>query len=495
MDAQFHLKTDEQIIDPVCDFTYSWCLNSGLKDDSAVRFTVAVSELITNIILFAFPHESKAYVDLEFRHNNQSVELIVREVGEPFDPDRHRYNSREALSSGNFEGAGSLLMDEFSDEFLFINKGKEGKEFRLSKKIDGRSRPIDELLEQVAWKQPRLPQEPERGMTPRQLKYSVQQIQPADAEDISKVIYRTYNYSYTKEDMYYPKRIEQAVLGKERLGVIARNDQGEPIGYFAVFKTEDSNIAEVGEAVVSPDFRRQGVMSRMMQQLIEIAQKRKLSALFGKAVTIHTASQKVNARFGFKTIALMLAETTDVVYKGFDEEYPQPVSVVLDYLPIQLPDFKKIYLPNRYKDLILETCSWLGMKVEDVEPGRHTLAKKSEIDLSIDYVRLTAQIRVVQYGQDFQSVLSEMTQSLQQQKLNAVYLDLPLENPSTPDQFREMDSLGYIYCGLAPLFYRNMIFLRLQKVFVSLDLTLIDLFTESGKKIKSVIGDEYYRHS
>lgn len=496
MDAHFHITTSEQIIGPVCDFTYSWCLNCGLAEADAIRFTVAVSELITDIILFAYPHDSQASFDVEFRHSSRNVELVVSEVGEPFDPDRHRYNPQGALFNDNFEGAGFRLMNAFCDEFVFINKGKEGKEFRLTKQVDGQVRPIDELLEQPALKQVRLDRKAQ-DRPPRKLEhYTVSQVQPADAEDISKVIYRTYNYTYSKEDMYYPKRIEQAVSGKERLGVIARSDEGEAIGYFAVLKKEDSNIAEVGEAVVSPDFRRQGVMSRMMQQLIDMSRKKRLSALFGKAVTIHFVSQKVNARFGFRTTALMLAETTNVVYKGFDETYPQPVSVVIDFLPINPAGSKAIYPPDRYKEILLGTYNLLGMVVKPKQPAVHnTLAGKSDVHLNIDYARSTAQITVSKYGRDFRSVLTEMVRSLEKRDLNAVYLDLPLENPSTPEQFRHIGPLGFIYCGLAPLFYREADFLRLQKVYVPLDLSLVDVYSEFGKRIKSLVDGEYHRHT
>lgn len=494
MDARFKISTDELLISPVCEFTYSWGLNCGLSDVDAMRFTVSVSELITNIFLFAYPNDSQAFFDVTFKHSSSEVELIVTEVGEPFDPDRHLYSPHNALSNGDFEGAGFRLIEEFCDEFVFINKGKEGKEYRLTKNIKLVAHPIDELLEY-----PVLGPAAEKGIKTKPAKkvdFSVKQIATSDAEDISKLIYRTYNYTYTKGDMYFPKKIERAVLGKEKLGVIARcSTSGEAIGYFAILKKENSNIAEIGEAVVSPDFRRQGVMSGMIQALIKMARKLNLAALFGKAVTLHTVSQQVNAKFGYKSTALMLAETRSAAYKGFDEEYPQPVSVVIDFLPLNISEPKLVYLPDKYTNILLQTYKLLEINVKQGEPTNDHLAKKSDIDLDIDYSRSTAQLVVHKYGKDFKSVFNEILQSLENRKMNAIYVDLPLENGSTPKLFSEVKNFGFIYCGLVPQFYGESDFLRLQKVYAELNLDLIEVYSGFGKKIKSLIDEEYYRNA
>ena len=485
MDIQLHMSVDEQVISPVCDFTYSWCLNCGLPKDEATRFTVAVSELVTDIILFAYPHRSSGSFDLTFRQTLTNIELIASEVGEPFDPDLHRYDKEQALNEVDFEGAGFRLIRRFTDEFLFINKGKEGKEFRLSKEMDVHH--LDELLELSRSQEPKEP-----DTEPPKISYDVRQVIPADAEDVAKLIYRTYGYTYTKEDLYFPKKIEKTLAGKEKLGVITRSEAGQAIGYFAILKKEDSNIGEVGEAVVSPDFRRQGIMSAMMEHLIKIAREHEISALFGKAVTIHPVSQRVNHKFGFVSTALMISETANVVFKGFDEDYPQPVSVVIDFLPLVNIGNKKVYLPDKYRDILLETYKELGVSVDSKKSSKFKLAQKSDAELIMNYADSTALIIVHKYGPDFRTVLTKMLDSLDEQEdLNVIYLDLPLENNATPSQFEKLEGMGFIYCGLAPIFHSEKDFLRLQKICEPVDLELVGVHSEFGEKIKSIVEDEY----
>lgn len=493
MDARFTISTDDQVIDPICDFTYRWCLNYGLSEGEALRFSVAISELITDVILFAFPSSSQESFEIEYYHTFSNLEVIICEMGEPFDPDRHSYDAEKALTENNFEGAGFLLIRSFSDEFSFINKGKEGKEFRLLKNI--KIRDIDELLEQPASLREVDKDRKDEENSQKQLKeFTVNRIKPADAEDISKIFYRTYQYSYFKEDMYLPKKIEKAVLSKDKLGVIARKINGEAIGYFGVMQKEGSNIAEVGEAVVSPRYRRNGVMSSMMSRLIKILEDREVTALFAKAVTNHPVSQKVNHKFGYKTTALILTISDKVKYKGFDEEYPQPVSAALDFLPIINSSKKPVYVPARYKEIILQTYDKLDMEVEPRQPSSSQLAEKSDIDLNVDYPNSTLEIVVHEYGSDFLTALSDIVNSFEQNDLHSIYLDLPLENKATPEQVSKISSLNFIYSGLAPQFYRDADYLRLQKVYLNIDFSIIEVYSEFGKEIKSFVENEYNKH-
>lgn len=490
MDAQLHISDDEKVIGPVCEFTYQWCLQSGLDSKDALHFTVAVSELISNIIQFAYPYERQAFFDISFSHSLSNIELIVSEVGEPFDPDLHPYNVEEAIEDGNFEGAGFRIIRRFTDDFLFINKGKEGKEFRLLKFIE--LSVLDALMERSKAQQQQIDRDIEKAAEVEDT-YDTHEITAIDAEDIAKLIYRTYGYSYVKEDMYFPKKIEKTLNSKDKLGVITRNQEGEAVGYFAILKSSDSNIGEVGEAVVSPDHRRRGIMSKMMEFLIQTAKDQELDGLFGKAVTTHPVSQRVNRKYGFVSAALMLAQFNKLKFKGF-EDYPQPISEIIDFLPLNKEDKKKVYLPAKYKEILAGTYKELDLPVEIEEyPAVGKLASKSDVELLINYSESTSLIIVNKYGPDYRTVLYEMINSLEKQEsLNTIYLDLPLENKVTPEQFKKLKGLGFIYCGLVPFFHQRRDFLRLQKVYAKLDLDLVEVITDFGKKIKSIITDEYH---
>jgi len=490
MDAKLQITTHEEMIHPVCEFTHNWAISCGLDEKEARRLTIAVSELVSDIILYIYPDGEGEQFDITYRHMLSDIEIIIHDLGEPFDPDRHRYDSKRAMEDGNFDGAALRVIHHFCDKFQFLNKGKEGKKYHLSKSLQVHD--FDDLINLVH------SQESGQSVSQNHVDkhYTTEQISPSDAEDIAKLIYRTYRYSYAKEELYYPQKIEKTLKKKQKLGVITRTDKGTSAGYFAIIKKENANIAEVGEAVVSPKHRHHGIMNQMMQQLITTAGDEHLSGLFSKAVTIHTASQHVNNKFYYVTSALILAESTDVVFKGFDEEYPQPVSVVIDFLPLATPAERTVYLPKPYADLLEKTYHKLQIPFTSKEPTNIESDGTTDLYTSVDYSHNTATILVNDFGSNFEPAFSETLLNLEsKESLNTIYIDLPLSHPATPKMTGILQQKGFIYCGLAPLFYDDSDYLRLQKVYASLEFDLIKVYSDFGKTIKSFIEDEYHQHT
>lgn len=480
MDAHITIVAKPEIIDSVSSFGFRWCVNSGLEREEATRFALSLDELITNIILFAYPEE-KGTFEVTFRNSLSNVECIITETGEPFDPDRHIYDPEKAIRQGNFEGAGLKLVRLFTDDFIFVNRGKQGKEFRISKSI--KEPHIKELKPDL--------QPVEAAETTDSEAYQTKAIRASDAEDISKLIYRTYDYSYTKEDMYFPKKVERAIAQKKKMGVIARTRNREAVGYFAIIKKENSNIGEVGEAVVSPMHRRRGLMSRMMEGLIDIAKEQGLLGIFGTAITHHPISQKVNNKFEFISTALELAKSDSVRMKSLREDYPQPSSTILDFLPLTDLQRPPLYLPDQYAALLEDIYASLNIEITGGKNKSGNLAVNSKIDVKINYKDHIALIQVNSFGKDFDEVFSNIFQSLGEKNLNAIYCDLPLHNPATPLKIDSIKKAGYIFCGLMPLYHEETDYLRLQKIMVPMNLDLVEVYSDLAKSIKEQVKQEY----
>ncbi len=479
IDTQLTLKNKVSVIGSVSDFTYKWGMNAGLSEEDAVRLSLAVDELVTDVVLFAFGDEEGRF-DVLYRWNPSSVEVIVREFGEPFDPERHRYDPERALREGNFEGAGFEVIRHMVDDFVFINKGRGGKEFRLVKKTSG-----EHIADLLVEERP-----PSQTLPAPDTTYVIEPAHEEDAEDIAKLIYRTYGYTYVKEELYFPKKIALAFEREEKFGVIARTSEGEAVGYFAVLRTTDSRIGEVGEAVVAVPHRKRGIMTRMLHRLIEMSRERGLLGLFGEAVTVHTISQKANAKFHMQTTALMLADFPTAIYKGLTESYPQDVSIVIDFLPLHRIETAGRYLPPAYRAILTDIYRLLGITVHDLPPETPALAERSGIDLKISYEYKHALLVVNTYGTDLTDRLRHTLRSLRKEDVHAVYLDLPLDDPVTKTIIPDLRGCGFVFSGLMPLFHHERDYLRLQKVYVPLDFDLIHVYSEMAHRLKDLIARE-----
>jgi anti-sigma regulatory factor (Ser/Thr protein kinase)/N-acetylglutamate synthase-like GNAT family acetyltransferase len=483
MDQTLHLPNHVNVIGPTTDYAYKWGLNAGLSDEKALRLSLAVDELVTDVVRFAFPGEEATF-EITFRSDLSQAEVIIHEKGEPFDPSRYAYDVTRAVAEDNFDGAGFALVQHCVDDFAFLNRGREGKEFRLVQLIES---------EHVAELHPT--EEPDPDADKEDVEYTLSAVEPTDAEDISKLIYRTYDYTYAKEDLYYPDRIERALEQNEKFGVVVRSESGRAVGYFAVLQSSDSDIGEVGEAVVDVNHRRRGLMKRMLQSLIDRAEERGLSGVFGEAVTVHDISQRVNHHFGMRSTALLLGLFPSERFREFSDEETGPISIVIDFRPLDPYERVPAYLPAPYAALLRQIYDELGADALQVPPPsdatpREALPAATEMDARIRYAYDHVVFVVEQAGQDLGEQIHQAIADLEDEDMVVACADLSLGAPSTPAATELLRENGFVFAGLMPRFHHGRDYLRLQRPLVELDPDAIETYSELATTIKSHIMDE-----
>jgi N-acetylglutamate synthase-like GNAT family acetyltransferase/anti-sigma regulatory factor (Ser/Thr protein kinase) len=479
MDLNIELQNHPSVIGPTADFAYKWGMNAGLSSDDARALSVAVTEVVTDVVRFAFPRQEATFT-VTFRRDISTAEVIITEEGEPFDPSRYVYDADRARRDGVFDGAGFKVMKHFVDDFAFLNRGRQGKEFRLVQEIEATH--VSELLRR----------DPQPGISDAdEDDYDLQPITPEDAGDVAKLIYRTYGYTYAKEELYYPDKIRRALRQGDKFGVIARTPSGRAVGMFAVLCSTDSNIGEVGEAVVDADHRRRGLMTRMLEMLIEEARARGMSAVFGEAVTVHDISQRVNQHFQMESTALLLGFFPSQRFHGLVGDYPQPISVIIDLRPLDPYDVVRPYLPLPYAPLLTDIYSALGARVEppDMEPATPEPGSEAVIDTRISYRFRHVVLVVEKAGAD---IAEQVRQTLKDVDGDVITMmvDLPINDPHTPFMAHQLRDAGFVFSGLMPRFHHGNDYLRMQHALVELDFDHIVCHSDLSYSIKSLVHEE-----
>lgn len=483
MEAHLLLEARLPMLGSATDFTYKWCVNMGLSREDAAKMALATDEVLTDILLHGYKNES-GYIEIWFQYTFSEIEITIQEKGEPFDPEKHIYNAERAIKDHDFEGAALKTIQKMTDQFLFLNRGKDGKEFRLVKQFT--SSHIKDLLPEHL--EPKDLDEPEADCD-----YLLTPATTEDAEDIAKLIYRSYSYTYSKEDLYFPKRIETAIKHEYKFATVVRTEGGGPAGYFAVIKSTDSMIGEVGEAVVSPNHRGRGLMKKMMNELIKMSKQRGLLGLFGMASTFHIISQKVNDKFGFRSTALIIAKSPQKLYKGMASQTSEVVSVVMDFLPLTKLWQKPVILPDAYKEILSEIyAQFTGQnRTIEAEAPSSQDADHTNLGLTINYETQNVLITVKDYGKTFETSCLRLFRSIDELNLNAVYIDLPLKSKRINSAIEWLKEQGFIFSGLMPLFHQEHDHMRMQKIMIETNFDKINTYTELAGKLKSLIKKEY----
>jgi len=487
MDATLTLRNDITVVGSATDFAWKWGLNAGMTEDDAARFALALDEVVTNVVLFAFGEESGEF-SVAFRRGDIHAQAIVRENGIPFDPARHRYDPDAAREEGHFHGAGFHLATNLVDDFAFINRGRSGIEFRIAQRIE----PPDQAEVWFRLDHPDVPvrEAPDASAAPEETAYTYTNATAEDAEDIARLIFHTYGLSYTKSDVYLPSRLEATLENRDRIAVIARTDEGTPAGYFAMLRIPDTSAGEVGEAVVHPAHRRRGLMTEMLRRLIDVARKDGMKGVFAEPVTVHPFSQKVNHKFDMQTTALVLADFPTHDYRKLIPEYPQPVTVAVEFLMLDTNRIRRAYLPMKYRHLLMRIYADLGLRVEEMRLRLYTPEAQTDIGTTVDFPHQHATLVVRDVGIDFRDVMAQALEDLRDSGIHSVYVDLPMEHPGIDHAVEVLGKLGFVFSGLMPLFHGDADYLRLQHIVDALDFDLIETWSETAGAIKKRIMQE-----
>ena len=265
---------------------------AGFDEDECSDISEALAEACSNVIEHAFePMEEESFT-ITFEVSDEGLMMTLDEMGLPF-------SSRVEKSEGGAPGLRAI--EELMDRVLYINRGKAGKKLELFKFRKGRH--ISELFpaaELTPFEVCELP--------PKDIAFTIRLMAPGEALEVSRCIYRTYKYTYTNEDLYFPDRIEAMNADGRMISAVAFAEDGEMAGHFALLPRPNKLAAEIGIAVVVPKYRKRGLMKKMLAFLIDEARRRRFINIFGSAFTMHTMSQKTNLAFGMFETSLQLAD-------------------------------------------------------------------------------------------------------------------------------------------------------------------------------------------
>jgi hypothetical protein len=231
-------------------------------------------------------------------------------------------------------------------------------------------------------------------------------------------------------------------------------------------------------------------MTRMLGALVDRARKERLKGLYGEAVTVHDISQRVNHKLGFHSTALILAALPITRYKQLVESYPQDMSAVIDFLVLESAGRRRVYLPRKYKRLLGRIYTRMGIEVEELQPTHPTPANKTQLDVDIAYHNQSAVVIVRRFGRDFRDSIIHTAASLDERDINAIYVDLPLDNPCVEHGSKTLDSLSYVCAGLMPMFHHDRDYLRMQLIRPRIDFDLIATYSPMAHEIKKQIQNE-----
>jgi serine/threonine-protein kinase RsbW len=444
----------------------------GAPDGDSVRIRNLAEEACRYVIENAFDPDDAGQFRVSLWRRPRWIELVIEDKGLPTHIEENLPFHRNQLAL--------LPLRAYADEVCFHNLGKDGKRLELRCNISADS--IEQILARD--------QDSTASDMNENENVTVRMMTVDDAIETSRCVYRAYGLSYYYDYTYYPVMLAERLESGQMESCIAVTETGRVVGHLAMlFGESDVKVCETAVAVVDPRYRGRRLFEQMKVMVCARAKDLGLFGIYSEAVTAHPYSQKSNLSIGARETGIVLAYFPDRVLfrKIHASETKTRLTAVLFYKRVIPEPTRDVYLPDHHAEMIQAIYHRSELHRVPIMPPddafeavrggytRFDVCHKPDVG--------TALIQVRAYGGDILLVLHDNLNTLRQQGVACVYLDLPLRDPLTALLCKGFEGFGFFFAGLL-IEYEDGDILRLQYLNdIAIDPAIIAIASDFGRTL------------
>ncbi len=478
--------------------TAAYCRAGGVGEKDVVQTELVIEEVLAAILEHEYLPGQKAQISLTLSLSDGVLTLMIRFQGIPLDVKQLlRWEKASPLEIIAEEGDGRdlRLINWFGDEIAYRNRGWQGQEILIKRRLSKEAGKGAALVreenpgEETCRETPRaeeINRDKEPVIVAPPLRIAVRRMRPDEAAAVSRLAYFAYGYTYFNEYLYQPEEVLRRNDDGRLISYVAVSEEdGAILGHLAGIPDDLSGMMELGAGFVNPRYRQSGAFRRLADAISADLRKRGASGTFGTAVTSHPYSQRTVIPLGWKETALFVSRLPAMSFQAItDRETPRESLMYLLRMFDPSPR-RPYYAPDRHRAMIAAIAANAGLEVSfaDVpsaagltESGAGDLGEPSmmgaidkpgalctmanpgalsdtgemsEIEEKTDANR-TAHLVVRRWGADGIAGLRTALRRHCLDRLETLYLYLPLCHPATAHFCPRCEDLGFFFAGLKP---------------------------------------------
>jgi GNAT superfamily N-acetyltransferase len=270
---------------------------------------------------------------------------------------------------------------------------------------------------------------------------------------LTRAIEAAYGQSYDVRWVYDPAEVEARLAAGTYLSCVAESPAGELLCHMGMsLAAAGDAVAHSGQAVTLPAARGHHIFTRTKRFLMEWARERGLAGMYSEATAAHPYSQRANIELGALETGFLLGWIPATVSNDATSDRRGRQSAALLYVKLNDGQERPVYAPERHRRIVgqtLELCELRGNLAEP--PADAELPSRTELHAEVDRDHNLALLTVHRPGSDLeQAVAAERHHLFHRARLDAIYVDLPLEQPATALVADQLERLGVSYAGIFP---------------------------------------------
>jgi hypothetical protein len=277
---------------------------------------------------------------------------------------------------------------------------------------------------------------------------------PEEGAILSEAIRAAYGETYDVRWVYDAAEVEARLAAGTYVSWVAESADGELLCHEGMsLAAAGDAVGHSGQAVTMPAARGQHLFTRTKRHLMEWAAARGLAGMYSEATAAHSYSQRANLELGAHETGFLLGWIpASVSNDAAADQRPRRQSAALFYTKLNDGQERDVYAPERHHEIIrqtLELCELRGTLADP--PAEAKVSERTELHVEIDEDHNLALLTAHDPGADLETVIAAERHHLFHHRcLDAIYLDLPLENPATALLADHLERLGVSYAGIFP---------------------------------------------
>jgi len=407
--------------------------------------------------------------------------LSFKDKGLPFDISLTQdYKIEESLQNISTDGLELFLMKQFSSKIEWLNHGNRGKELKLYFEI-----PHADIVTLIQNKN-----EHKIEIHAELDDIEIKTFQEKDAVRISQIIYKTYGYTYPNEDLYYPQKIINLNKSAKLISIVAYDKKRDDIvGHYALERDDLGSVAEIGQAVVDPNYRGLGLMKLMRKKVGQTAVKIGLEGIISQPVTTHTFSQKVNEGVGATAIGFSYGVVPQKQsFKAIKSKLTQRESCMLYFLPLK-KRARRLYFPKKHNQILHEIYMNLEFEysVDDKKSQLENGAVKSFYSKNFE----VGYIYVQKIGADnFQSIQEALYNLQFRMKADVIFIYINLEDANIEELTQQIEKEKFFFAGIMPSILNGKDVIRYEYLRTLVENSEINIYSDRARSIFEYISNQ-----
>lgn len=422
---------------------------SGLDEDVAAELGAAAAAVARAVGERGFDEGAEAVVDVEVVRSGHRVVVRLDDLGLPF-----AYRDEDELDGAAIAAA---VADGAVDEVGHEWRGRDGNRTTLARHLatgpDHRDGPSggEEAPAADAVGHPHDDAEADAAGAPTDVApgHHARLAEPADAEEICRLTWRTYGPTYQHDEYYQPERLARLLADGAQVSFVTVLDDGGLVGHSAVVLDEPGAVVvEGGRAMVDPRYRGHHLMAATHDLRDRWFAEHGVLALEGVAVTAHTRSQPDGP-----VLSVMLGFLPPVRFAGIDgTETSRREAVVGGIIPMADLPRATVRIPRRDADALRDLYATTVLPRDLVDAGDDgPTTATSELDLHVAADLGHAVVRVRTIGDDLADALRRRLDVVARSGIEVTYLDLALDDPAISWAVDVAADAGFVFSGVRPL--------------------------------------------